>query len=334
VTRATGREHVWGVTLDVASRLEARGYLRAFTTDTVVDALDDHDVDVSTRTVRRALHAMTELGVLDADDSDPTRYRLANPDALDPDAPETPDCAADTPVDPTPAPAPAGPDLDDLADVAGVTDSDRPLIYHLYADWGVESEPLSAYGDVVRVGLDPDDSPHSLTLAGDARDPPLAPGADLAVLQQPCQRWSKPTRIDGEPEDHPDLLDDARRVGRELADDYILENVPEAPLDDPVVLDGRMFGLPVPFPRAFETSFPVDEPARNADLVDYTGPFATDDGRLGCFRGPAADWRAVKQVSGDYPARALKRSSVPAPYVHHLLYQWRRSRDDLGGENA
>jgi hypothetical protein len=44
---------------------------------------------------------------------------------------------------------------------------DGLLIYHLYADEGVESDYLSRFGRVVRVGLDPTDRNDSEPVAGD-----------------------------------------------------------------------------------------------------------------------------------------------------------------------
>lgn len=35
--------------------------------------------------------------------------------------------------------------------------SDGLLIYHVFADRGIESEVLSGFGRVVRLGIDPDD---------------------------------------------------------------------------------------------------------------------------------------------------------------------------------
>lgn len=199
-------------------------------------------------------------------------------------------------------------------------DTDRPLIYHVFADVGVESEPLSVYGRVVRVGLDPLDTNDSEPVKADARNLPLKPGADLAVLHPPCQRWAPQTHISGDRDEHPNFLPLARRIGEEYAEDYIIENVPTAPLEDPTVLDGRMFGLPVAYRRAFETTFQVDVPPAQATLADG-GAFATHSA-TGNWNGDARLWRTVKQVAGDYPARDMKRSGIPAPYIHHLIREW------------
>lgn len=192
------------------------------------------------------------------------------------------------------------------------------LIYHIFADVGVESEALSAYGRVVRVGLDPLDTNDSEPVQADARNLPLRPGADLAVLHPPCQPFSKASR--GRNTDD-NLIPLAREIGEEYAEDYVIENVPQAPLNDPVQLDGRMFGLPIRYTRAFETSFHVEQPPVYGDLRADGGALAQHEA-TGGWQGSEALWRAVKQVSGSYPAEDLKRSGIPAPYIHYLARWW------------
>jgi len=196
------------------------------------------------------------------------------------------------------------------------------LIYHIFADVGVESEPLSAYGDVVRIGLDPIDTNESDPVKADAKHLPLKPGADLAVLHPPCQKFSTLTRNRG---DHENLIPLAREIGEEYADDYIIENVPSAPLNDPVELEGRMFGLPITYKRAFETSFHVEQPAMYGNLLADDGDLA-DHQRTGGWQGETDIWRSIKQVSGDYPSRDMKRSGIPAPYIHYLVRNWLQQR--------
>lgn len=210
--------------------------------------------------------------------------------------------------------------MDENEGLSVAVSHDEPLIYHLFADVGVESEPLSAYGRVVRVGLDPLDTNASEPVAGDVRELPLRPGADLALLHPPCQRWSTATR-GRDPNRHPDLIPLARDIGREYAEDYIIENVPNAPLHNPVRLNGRMFGLPIEYERAFETSFHVEQPPMYQNLAADGGPFAAHQ-ETGGWQGSERLWRVVKQVSGDYPAEDMKRSGIPAPYIHYLTRWW------------
>lgn len=196
-------------------------------------------------------------------------------------------------------------------------------IVHLYADVGIEDEVLATFGEVVRVGIDPSPNPFSEVVRSDARRPPLEAGAfDLALVHHPCRRWSTSTHGTGNPDDHPDDLDRAREVADELADHWILENVPQAPLRDPVVLDGRMFGMPIRYRRAFETTFTVSEPAGRVDSVPLSGILGEQGGTGKQWVGDQRGWRLAKGYAHDWPRRDLKRHAVPAPYLRYLLRHW------------
>lgn len=201
--------------------------------------------------------------------------------------------------------------------------SDQFDILHLFADTGVEDEVLHTFGDVLRVGIDPEPNPFSTVVQGDARDPPVGGTFDLAVAHPPCQRWSVATPGGGaDPDDHPDYIDAARRVCRDLAEHYIIENVPDAPLRAPVVLNGGMFGMPIHYPRAFETSFEVPKPRQVDRWSPASGPMAEQGETGNAWVGTNEGWRLAKGYSHAWPARGLKRHAVPAPYLRRLLYWW------------
>jgi len=197
-------------------------------------------------------------------------------------------------------------------------------IVHLFADVGIEDEVLHTFGNVVRVGIEPEPNPFSDLIQADARDPPLSGGFDLAVAHPPCQRWSVATPGGGtDPDDHPDYIDDARRVCRDLADHYIIENVRDAPLRDPVILTGGMFGMGIHYPRAFETSFHVPRPETVPRWRPSDGPLSEQGKQGNAWVGTNEGWRLAKGYGHDWPARDLKRHAVPAPYLRRLLYWWR-----------
>lgn len=147
------------------------------------------------------------------------------------------------------------------------------LIYHLFADEGVESDYLDRFGWVVRVGLDPTDRNGSEPVRGDVTDLPLRPDADLAVAHPPCGPWNVMNAVHGNQDEQPELVEEAREVCERVADHYVIENVPAAPLRDPVVLQGSHFGLPITKKRAFETSFDVPQPHLQQPLVDHVENF-------------------------------------------------------------
>lgn len=186
------------------------------------------------------------------------------------------------------------------------------LIYHLFADDGVESDFLTRFGRVVRVGLDPTDRNDSEPVVGDATDPPLAKKANLAIAHPPCGPWNTMNAVHGNAEKQPRLIEDARRVCREYADHYIIENVPGAPLEDPVVLEGSYFGLPITKRRAFETSFTVRQPALQQTLHDHCANFDR-------YNRPREWWEAVMRVENWYPIDPMVNAGMPRAYIEYLL---------------
>ena len=59
----------------------------------------------------------------------------------------------------------------------------------------------------------------------------------------PCQRYSTMTAKWGRQEQHPDLIEPVRQALQDLECTYVIENVATAPLINPVMLCGSMFGL-------------------------------------------------------------------------------------------
>jgi DNA (cytosine-5)-methyltransferase 1 len=70
----------------------------------------------------------------------------------------------------------------------------------------------------------------------------------------PCQRWLGVPKALGE--EYPDLLTPAREFLQKTGLPYVIENVPDAPLDG-FILCGSTFGLPIVRHRRFETSFDI-----------------------------------------------------------------------------
>jgi len=193
-------------------------------------------------------------------------------------------------------------------------------ILHAFADTGVESEALAAYGDVTRVGIDPVDNPHTDTLIqADIREWQPEEQYDLGLFHPPCQQWAAGSHIHGNPEDrHDNLIPLARETARSCCDEWIIENVPNAPLHNPVVLNGGMFGLPLHFERAFETSYHVDQP-RNQQKLGTVPEHFQEHHRDGSWKGTVAQWQSAKGYSGEYDSRALKRTAIPRAYLNYLI---------------
>lgn len=215
-----------------------------------------------------------------------------------------------------------------------VGDTDEPLILHCFADLGTESEVLGNFGDVVRVGVDVRDTNESVPIQADAHveaegkawEFPLADGVafDLGVFHPVCSKWADTTSISGDPEEHVDMIPSARRLGEEYCDHYVVENVPKAPLKDPIILDGRMFGLPIKYERAFETTFHVPQPPRYDRFWHGRGSEEKAETSSFFFSERSKKWWAsVKGYRpGPYPKQHLAKNCIPAPYIHHVCRAW------------
>lgn len=75
----------------------------------------------------------------------------------------------------------------------------------------------------------------------------------------PCQAYTPLNAYNKK--EYPDLVDVTRQALRASGVPYVIENVMQAPLIDPVMLCGSMFGLRVYRHRGFEASFPIAPPA-------------------------------------------------------------------------
>ena len=104
-----------------------------------------------------------------------------------------------------------------------------------FKPYGVDHEPMKRY-------------PFNFIL-GDAMELPAAVKYGIKVghfhaihAAPPCQRWSTATPAEYR-DSHPDLIEPMREFLRSTGLPYVIENVPPAPLEDPIQLCGSSFGL-------------------------------------------------------------------------------------------
>jgi hypothetical protein len=76
-------------------------------------------------------------------------------------------------------------------------------------------------------------------------------GFDAIHASPPCQAYSRATAWRGKRSDHPDLLGPTIDRLRDCGVPWIVENVPDAPMDATVILCGSQFGLKVRRHRKF-----------------------------------------------------------------------------------
>jgi len=202
------------------------------------------------------------------------------------------------------------------------TDSSRPIsILHCFADHGTEAEPLAVYGDVFRVGIEPRITNDSRVIQADAHELPFRSKVnfDFGLFHPPCTKWSDMPDAN-KAGDAQDLIPLARRIAGEFCDFWVIENKPRAPLKNPVVLNGKMFGLPIMYERAFETNFSVEQPPRQTYLTE------TESSPYFYSEMSREWWASVKGLNARlYSKESLCKNSVPSAYIHHLARAWIRA---------
>lgn len=112
--------------------------------------------------------------------------------------------------------------------------------------------------DVVGVDISPQPHyPYRLYQA-DALDFLAAHGYEFDVIHAspPCQEFS-PTKALPNVGNYPDLIEPVRNLLLATGKPYVIENVPAAPLHNPLLLCGSMFGLALRRHRIFESRPPI-----------------------------------------------------------------------------
>lgn len=122
---------------------------------------------------------------------------------------------------------------------------------------------------VVGVDIDPQPRyPHEFIQADAMEvlaDLPFLRTFDFIHASPPCQSYSLLNAYNRHT--YPDLVAPVRELLRASGVPYVIENVMQAPLLDPVVLCGSMFGLRVYRHRGFESSIPIAQPALPAHVA-------------------------------------------------------------------
>jgi DNA (cytosine-5)-methyltransferase 1 len=148
---------------------------------------------------------------------------------------------------------------------------------------------------------------------------------DFAAIHAspPCQRYSQATNMHDKTK-HPDLIPQTRELLKETGLPYVIENVPGAPLLDPVLYCGSMFGLErLRRHRLFETNWPLTgeqcDHTFQRDLLSVTGHGEGGSHRGGTKRGPwwgQAERR--KAMGAEWMNRTELAESIPPVFTEHV----------------
>ena len=148
---------------------------------------------------------------------------------------------------------------------------------------------------------------------------------DAVHASCPCQRYCPMT---GDNRDrHPDLIASTRDLLVATGLPYVIENVPQAPLVDPVQLCGSAFGLMVRRHRSFETNWGlVGTDCYHAEQGRPVGVYGQHPDKRQHFR-PDGTQRGTKATSLGHGSRAMGidwmtwpelAESIPPAYTLHV----------------
>ena len=181
----------------------------------------------------------------------------------------------------------------------------RPRLLDLFCCAGGAGMGYSLAGfDVVGVDIKPQPNYPFAFHQADALALPAEVYNDYDAIHAspPCQAFTKAQKLHGNT--HPDLIESTRAILKASGLPYIIENVVGAPLVNPTLLMGTMFGLRTERPRLFETSFQL--------------PLILDSQRT---KPQAKMGRPVKddefmQIVGHFSNVALAREIMGTPWMN------------------
>lgn len=141
---------------------------------------------------------------------------------------------------------------------------------------------------------------------------------DAIHASPPCQAFTNAQRLQGN--EHPELIEPTRALLEDLGKPFVIENVPGAPLKNPAVLCGAMFGLRTYRHRLFETNWDLTAPAHPEHIAKTT--------KMGRRPRPGEFMHVVGNFSGvdvareamgiDWMTRDGLREAIPPAYTEWI----------------
>jgi DNA (cytosine-5)-methyltransferase 1 len=148
---------------------------------------------------------------------------------------------------------------------------------------------------------------------------------DAIHASPPCQAFTAYRRKGhGIGDGYADLIAKTRDLLEATGLPYVIENVPGAPLKDPVRLCGSSFGLDVRRHRLFETNWPLMVPPCDHSWQTPRFPAATNRAEnsrrtveVGVWRIPLEEQKRAMGVDWDVTLEELSQM-IPPAYTEHI----------------
>lgn len=143
---------------------------------------------------------------------------------------------------------------------------------------------------------------------------------DVVHASPPCQEYSSLKRVTGK--NYPDLVGVTRNALIATGKTYVIENVVGAPLINPIMLCGTMFGLRIIRHRLFECWPPVDfAPAQCAHTLPVVkvGRRPDSEKNFVAMVGHFSDVEQVRKVVGiDWMTRDELSQAIPPVFTRWI----------------
>lgn len=202
----------------------------------------------------------------------------------------------------------------------------RPRLLDLFCKAGGASAGYHAAGfDVTGVDIEPQPDYPFEFIRADALTVDLS-GFEVIAASPPCQAHSQATPVDRR-HLHPDLIEPVRRRLVEVVRSggawaYVIENVPGAPLRDPVTVCGETLRLGVRRHRLFESNLPLhgtacwhDRPERAVPVYGSYGQRPTRHRR----RNPLDVEAVASRHTTDHARAAMGIDWMPWPALTQAI---------------
>jgi DNA (cytosine-5)-methyltransferase 1 len=199
----------------------------------------------------------------------------------------------------------------------------RPKALDLYCCAGGAAMGLHEAGYNV-TGVDIEPQPHYpfQFLLGNALDADLT-GFDFVWASPPCQNSSRMSGCrPGLAEQYAQLIPATRAKLKAWGGPYIIENVVGAPLENPVMLCGAMFGLKTYRHRLFESNVPLTVPPHPKHDVPTSKAGHWKPGTLISVAGNCAPMSLAREAMGiDWMPRSNLVEAIPPAFSEYLARQ-------------
>jgi DNA (cytosine-5)-methyltransferase 1 len=140
---------------------------------------------------------------------------------------------------------------------------------------------------------------------------------DLIHASPPCQAWSSLRSLYPDRE-YPEMVEATRGLLQKVGVPWVIENVPGAPLIQPVMLCGTMFGLKLYRHRLFETGhrLPLISHPRHTEKTPRRGWHAEWEGVVTVTGGQNVPAELVREAMGiDWMSRDEMSQAIPPAYT-------------------